>query len=190
MNDRMLEMTSNALTNVGKHDIVTSNIACAHSQKYTNNSFFWLAQIQIHCFDHNFLPFVKPYINLNALTDGLLYVNWQIDNQFVEQSLMTFGTTKARKIGNVVMHNAIWANQTNKSFVYPWLGAYAMVDIACFPAFVKVSNVISSVVSIRSFLTIHVCVAVRHNCHSDENCPPCTELTQKMCMGNHVVCSN
>ncbi|KAL4221983.1 Transcriptional repressor NF-X1 [Mactra antiquata] len=31
---------------------------------------------------------------------------------------------------------------------------------------------------------------VRHNCHSDEKCPPCTELTQKMCMGNHVKRSN
>ncbi|XP_052798310.1 transcriptional repressor NF-X1-like isoform X2 [Mya arenaria] len=31
---------------------------------------------------------------------------------------------------------------------------------------------------------------VRHNCHSDEICPPCTELTKKMCMGNHVMRSN
>lgn len=28
---------------------------------------------------------------------------------------------------------------------------------------------------------------VTHNCHSDETCPPCTFLTDKMCMGQHVV---
>ncbi|KAL8620508.1 hypothetical protein ACOMHN_029544 [Nucella lapillus] len=26
---------------------------------------------------------------------------------------------------------------------------------------------------------------VRHSCHSEEVCPPCTELMQKMCMGDH-----
>ncbi|XP_060086083.1 transcriptional repressor NF-X1-like [Ylistrum balloti] len=31
---------------------------------------------------------------------------------------------------------------------------------------------------------------VRHNCHSDENCPPCTELTSKYCMGNHELRKN
>ncbi|XP_060590156.1 transcriptional repressor NF-X1-like isoform X2 [Ruditapes philippinarum] len=31
---------------------------------------------------------------------------------------------------------------------------------------------------------------VRHNCHSEEKCPPCTELTKKMCMGNHVTRAN
>ncbi|XP_074658843.1 transcriptional repressor NF-X1-like [Tubulanus polymorphus] len=28
---------------------------------------------------------------------------------------------------------------------------------------------------------------VRHNCHSDATCPPCTELTEKMCMGGHEL---
>ena len=32
-----------------------------------------------------------------------------------------------------------------------------------------------------------VCVAVRHSCHSDEACPPCAELVQKPCMGEHEV---
>ncbi|XP_052246332.1 transcriptional repressor NF-X1-like isoform X2 [Dreissena polymorpha] len=31
---------------------------------------------------------------------------------------------------------------------------------------------------------------VRHICHSEEVCPPCTELTKKMCMGNHVMLTN
>ena len=36
--ERTLELTSNALTNAGKH--VTSNIACAHSQQNTKDSVF------------------------------------------------------------------------------------------------------------------------------------------------------
>ena len=28
---------------------------------------------------------------------------------------------------------------------------------------------------------------VRHTCHSDEVCTPCTFLTEKMCMGGHEV---
>lgn len=28
---------------------------------------------------------------------------------------------------------------------------------------------------------------VMHNCHSDEQCPPCTALTEKMCHGGHEV---
>uniref|UniRef100_A0A673YLV0 Nuclear transcription factor, X-box binding 1 n=1 Tax=Salmo trutta TaxID=8032 RepID=A0A673YLV0_SALTR len=31
---------------------------------------------------------------------------------------------------------------------------------------------------------------VFHNCHSEENCPPCTYLTQKWCMGKHEQRSN
>lgn len=26
---------------------------------------------------------------------------------------------------------------------------------------------------------------VQHNCHSDENCPPCTAFTEKYCFGGH-----
>ncbi|XP_033761970.1 transcriptional repressor NF-X1-like [Pecten maximus] len=37
----------------------------------------------------------------------------------------------------------------------------------------------------------HTCShPVRHNCHSDESCPPCTELTQKYCMGKHELRKN
>lgn len=28
---------------------------------------------------------------------------------------------------------------------------------------------------------------VKHSCHSDENCPPCTSLTTKWCYGKHKV---
>ena len=28
---------------------------------------------------------------------------------------------------------------------------------------------------------------VRHHCHTEEKCPPCTELTDKLCMGEHMV---
>ncbi|XP_059163306.1 transcriptional repressor NF-X1-like [Physella acuta] len=31
---------------------------------------------------------------------------------------------------------------------------------------------------------------VRHNCHGDEVCPPCTELTEKMCVGGHMMRKN
>ncbi|CAL1526969.1 unnamed protein product [Lymnaea stagnalis] len=31
---------------------------------------------------------------------------------------------------------------------------------------------------------------VRHNCHGDEICPPCTELTDKMCVGGHMMRKN
>ncbi len=29
--------------------------------------------------------------------------------------------------------------------------------------------------------------AVMHNCHTEENCPPCTFLTEKWCFGRHEV---
>nr|XP_019928790.2 transcriptional repressor NF-X1 [Crassostrea gigas]XP_019928791.2 transcriptional repressor NF-X1 [Crassostrea gigas]XP_034309218.1 transcriptional repressor NF-X1 [Crassostrea gigas] len=33
---------------------------------------------------------------------------------------------------------------------------------------------------------VHACDHdVQHRCHSDENCPPCTALTEKWCMGKH-----
>lgn len=31
---------------------------------------------------------------------------------------------------------------------------------------------------------------VRHNCHSEEKCPPCTELMKKKCMGGHEIRAN
>ena len=57
------------------------------------------------------------------------------------------------------------------------------------------SNVVKSK-QIKCLLTIvlnllylikKILFSVRHNCHSDEKCPPCTELTKKACMGSHEV---
>ncbi|GFN83518.1 transcriptional repressor nf-x1 [Plakobranchus ocellatus] len=31
---------------------------------------------------------------------------------------------------------------------------------------------------------------VRHQCHAEEKCPPCTELTDKLCMGGHMMRKN
>ncbi|ESO86262.1 hypothetical protein LOTGIDRAFT_129545 [Lottia gigantea] len=31
---------------------------------------------------------------------------------------------------------------------------------------------------------------VRHNCHSEETCPPCTALTEKRCVGGHEIRKN
>nr|XP_006818524.1 PREDICTED: transcriptional repressor NF-X1-like [Saccoglossus kowalevskii] len=31
---------------------------------------------------------------------------------------------------------------------------------------------------------------IMHNCHSDERCPPCTQLVQRRCMGGHELRSN
>ena len=39
-------------------------------------------------------------------------------------------------------------------------------------------------------LIVIVVIPVRHNCHSDSQCPPCTELTQKYCMGEHEIRRN
>jgi len=55
-----------------------------------------------------------------------------------------FGPTKGRKLRNVITNNVIWANQKTEYFVYHWLHTHAMVDVTCFPAFVRPSDVISS----------------------------------------------
>jgi len=60
----MLEMTSDALTNAGKH--VTSDIACAHSQQNTNDSVFQLAVMTLCVMTCNFLSFADP----NVISDG------------------------------------------------------------------------------------------------------------------------
>ena len=54
--EKTLEMTSDALTSVGKH--VMSNNACAHCWRYTNKIVFGLVQITCVMMLHNFLPFV------------------------------------------------------------------------------------------------------------------------------------
>ena len=38
------------------------------------------------------------------------------------------------------------------------------------------------------FFRAHPCShKVMHHCHSDENCPPCTALTEKYCHGKHEL---
>jgi len=49
---------------------------------------------------------------------------------------MTFGPTNAGKLRNVKKTNVILANQNTESFVFRWLRALAMFDVACFAAFV------------------------------------------------------
>jgi len=58
---------------------------------------------------------------------------------------MTFGQTKAEMY---VMMLVIWANQKTESFVYHWLRAHATFNFMCFPALVRASDVISSVMSV------------------------------------------
>jgi len=71
--DRMLEMMSNAPTNAGKH--VTTNIACVHSQRYTQHVVFWLAQMMLCLMmlpNTCFPPFIRPNIISGGPTNGLL----------------------------------------------------------------------------------------------------------------------
>jgi len=68
--------------------------------------------------------------------------NWHIDNQFVRPSEMTFRQTKGRKLGNVITHNTIWANQMTEYFVFRWLRVHTMFDFTCFQAFVGAWDVI------------------------------------------------
>jgi len=68
---RMLEMMSDALTNVEKH--VTSQVAFAHGQGYTKDSVFWLAQITLCIMmSSNFSPFLGANFVSDALTNRLL----------------------------------------------------------------------------------------------------------------------
>jgi len=67
--DRTLELTSDALTNVGKH--FTLNVACACSQWITKDSVFWLAQFMCIMTFHTLLPFIRPNVISCAPTNGL-----------------------------------------------------------------------------------------------------------------------
>ena len=67
---------------------------------------------------------------------------------------MMFGPIEGGKFCNVIMHNVIWDNQKAEFSVYRWLHAHAMFDCTCFPAFVGVSDVISSVLLISPFLVV------------------------------------
>jgi len=58
--------------------------------------------------------------------------------------------TKGGKLRWVIKH-IIWTNKKTESSVYCWQHALAMFDVTCFPTFVRASDVISSVMSIRYF---------------------------------------
>jgi len=61
--------------------------------------------------------------------------------------MMSDAPTKGGKLRNVITQNVVLANQKTESFVYQWLRALTMFNVTCFPAFVGVSDVISSVLS-------------------------------------------
>jgi len=59
------------------------------------------------------------------------------------------------------MHNVIRANQENESFVYHWLQVKATFDVMSFPASVKASDAISSLLSLTAqvkafYSSVHV----------------------------------
>lgn len=44
-----------------------------------------------------------------------------------------------------------------------------------------------SEVVIILWIIVLIIVLVQHNCHYEEECPPCTVLVSKLCMGYHKV---
>jgi len=67
---------------------------------------------------------------------------------------MMFGPIEGGKLRNIITHDIIWDNQKAEFSVYRWLHAHAMFDVTCFPTFVGVSDVISSILLIRPFLVV------------------------------------
>ena len=67
---------------------------------------------------------------------------------------MMFGPIEGGKLRNVITHDIIWDNQKAEFSVYSWLHAHAMFDVTCFPTFVGVSNIISSVLLTCPFLVV------------------------------------
>jgi len=61
---------------------------------------------------------------------------------------MMFGPFTDGKLHNVTTHNLIWANQKSDFSVYHWLRANAMFELTGFPAFVRASDVNSSLLSV------------------------------------------
>ena len=49
--------------------------------------------------------------------------------------------TQGGKLGNVILHNVIWANQKTEPFVYHWLRAHAMIVVTALGE----SDIISSI---------------------------------------------
>ena len=63
--------------------------------------------------------------------------------------LLRFGLTKDGIFCNFITHNIIWSNQKNELLAYRWLRMHAMFEASCFPAVVRVSDVILRILLIR-----------------------------------------
>jgi len=69
--------------------------------------------------------------------------------QSVRLTEMTLCQTQGGNLHNVITDNVIWANQRTELFVYRWLRALAMSEVTHFPAFVGVSDIMTSALSMR-----------------------------------------
>jgi len=136
------------MTNKMAGKLITLNTASARNQWYSKDSVFWLAQVSLYVMVMRFC-WASDVISLQVCW----YVNLRIYNLFFWLLDMTFGLTKSEKLCNVITHNVIWAKKT-KYFVYRWLCPYVMLDVMCFPAFVRASNIISSIILIRLLLML------------------------------------
>ena len=85
--DRPHLLTSDAPTNTGKH--VTSNIACANSQWYSNDAVFRLAQMTVWC-----------YKNSNLLLDHFKFSYRWIVNSSGQYSLTTVTRALSQNMTN------------------------------------------------------------------------------------------
>ena len=86
--DRTLEMSSDALTNVGKHVMLNIAMPCAHNQRNTNEPVFGFAQMTL-CLTTVFtifrLLFDKTSFQMVRQT-GCRYVNFRLSEHFQEIS--------------------------------------------------------------------------------------------------------
>jgi len=78
--DRTLEMMFGAPTNAGMH--VTSNIACAHCQRYTKDSVFRLAQMMLSRNVNSCLLLNQTSFQMVPQT-GCRYVNCQYNGNHI-----------------------------------------------------------------------------------------------------------
>jgi len=93
----MLEMMSDALTNMGKQ--ITLKVTCAQSQRY--KSVCWLAQMMLCLMTwHNFPPFVRP----NHISDGPIMGCWYI-RFWVPASSSSFPVCRTRWCWTVAHYN-------------------------------------------------------------------------------------
>jgi len=71
-------------------------------------------------------------------------------NKHIDGTLeMSNAPIRGGKLCNVITHNVVWANQKTESFMYHWLCTLAMFDVNVLSAFVRASDVILRIQSIR-----------------------------------------